>query len=246
MDLHEIHIKPDLVVAEPDECDVSMTLGNRTFALPIIARCTSDEEVTEFADMGCLYVMETQDLKRFVTHMNYKGHVVSVSVDASPDRLSELKEIVDGGFRIDYITVKEPHAHSARVLNFLDELRKACPGSFIICGYVCTVDAVEYLHRRCDAIVYGNNHRLETGCGEITPQALHNCAALSLVPLIADVFDGHTDPGDLAKAIAIGATGAYYLPGYSGSDVDFIDYLKSTLAATVSYSGNKEIKDLRI
>lgn len=246
MDLHEIHIKPTLVVAEPDECNISMTLGNRTFALPIIARCTSDDEATEFADMGCLYVMETQDLKRFVTLMNYKGHVVSVSVDASPDKLSEIKELVEGGLRIDYITVKVPHAHSARVRNFLDEMRKVCPGSFIICGDVCTVDAVEYLQGHCDAIVYGNRHSPETGCGEVTPQVLNNCAVVSLVPLIADVLDDRTDPGDLAKLIAIGATASYYLPGYSGSDAHFIDYLKATLAETLSYSGHKQIKDMRI
>lgn len=132
------------------------------------------------------------------------------AIGATGDYLERAQHLVQMGATVLLIDVA--HGHHEHVVTALTELKKILPKHVdIIAGNVVTNEAARLLaNNGVDGIRVGVGGgsmcttRLKTGFGVPNVTALHDCNLFSDVPMIAD--GGIRYPGDIAKALAVGAS----------------------------------------
>ena len=206
-------------VESRSECDASVTLGARSFRLPVVPanmKTVVDETICIWlAQNGYFYVMHRFDLDNleFVKTMKAKGLFASISLGVKKPDYETVDQLAAGGLVPEYVTIDIAHGHADSVKNMIAHLRAKLPSTFIIAGNVATPEAVIDLENwGADATKVGVGPgkvcitKLKTGFGTGGWQlsALKWCARVATKPIIAD--GGIRDHGDIAKSIRFGAS----------------------------------------
>ena len=206
-------------VESRSECDASVTLGARSFRLPVVPanmKTVVDESICVWlAQNGYFYVMHRFDLDNieFVKAMKAKGLFASISLGVKKPDYDTVDQLATLGLVPEYVTIDIAHGHADSVKNMIAHLRSKLPSTFIIAGNVATPEAVIDLENRgADATKVGVGPgkvcitKLKTGFGTGGWQlsALKWCARVATKPIIAD--GGIRDHGDIAKSIRFGAS----------------------------------------
>jgi GMP reductase len=207
------------LVQSRSECDASVTLGRRSFRIPVVPAnmktVVSEETCSWMATNGYFYVMHRFDLDSvaFVKAMKAKGLYASISLGVKKPDYDTVDELVALGLEPEYITIDVAHGHADTVQRMIGYLKQYLPGSFVIAGNVGTPEAVIDLENwGADATKVGIGPgkvcitRMKTGFGTGGWQlsALKWCARVATKPIIAD--GGIREHGDIAKSIRFGAT----------------------------------------
>ena len=207
------------LVQSRSECDVSVTLGGRSFRIPVVPanmKTVVNEEIcTWMAKNGYFYVMHRFDLDSvaFVKAMTAKGLYASISLGVKKPDYDTVDQLVALGLAPEYITIDVAHGHADTVQKMVGYLKQHLPASFVIAGNVGTPEAVIDLENwGADATKVGIGPgkvcitRMKTGFGTGGWQlsALKWCARVATKPIIAD--GGIREHGDIAKSIRFGAT----------------------------------------
>lgn len=208
------------IVKSRKECDTTVTLGPRTFKLPVVPanmQTIIDEDLAvKFAKNDLFYVMHRFDEASripFIKKMHAHNLYASISVGIKDDEYRFVDQLVEEQLIPEYITIDVAHGHSEYVINMIKYIKEKCPQSFLIAGNVGTPEAVRELENAgADATKVGIGPgkvcitKLKTGFGTGGWQlaALNWCAKAARKPLIAD--GGIRNNGDIAKSIRFGAT----------------------------------------
>ena len=206
-------------VESRSECDASVTLGSRSFRIPVVPanmKTVVDEKICLWmAQNGYFYVMHRFDLDNvaFVRRMHGQGAYASISLGVKKADYDTVDTLAAQGLVPEYITIDIAHGHADTVQRMIRYLKEKLPASFIIAGNVGTPEAVIDLENwGADATKVGIGPgkvcitRLKTGFGTGGWQlsALKWCARVATKPIIAD--GGIREHGDIAKSIRFGAT----------------------------------------
>ena len=201
------------------ECDASVTLGTRSFRLPVVPanmKTVVDVPICIWlAQNGYFYVMHRFDLDnvQFVKTMKAQGLFASISLGVKKPDYDTVNELVASNLVPEYITIDIAHGHADSVKNMITYLREKMPSTFIIAGNVATPEAVIDLENwGADATKVGVGPgkvcitKLKTGFGTGGWQlsAVKWCARVATKPIIAD--GGIRDHGDIAKSVRFGAS----------------------------------------
>ena len=206
-------------VESRSECDASVTLGKRSFRLPVVPanmKTVVDETICLWlAQNGYFYVMHRFDLDnvQFVKDMHAKDVFASISLVVKKPDDDTADQQAAAGLVPEYITIDIAHGHADSVKNMIGYLKQKLPASFVIAGNVGTPEAVIDLENwGADATKVGIGPgkvcitKLKTGFGTGGWQlsALKWCARVATKPIIAD--GGIRDHGDIAKSVCFGAS----------------------------------------
>lgn len=201
------------------ECDASVTLGGRSFRIPVVPanmKTVVDETIcTWMAQNGYFYVMHRFDLDNvvFVRNMLARGLYASISLGVKQADYDTVDRLLAEGLVPDYVTIDIAHGHADSVQKMIGHLKQKLPTTFVIAGNVATPEAVIDLETwGADATKVGVGPgkvcitKLKTGFGTGGWQlsALKWCARVATKPIIAD--GGIRDHGDIAKSIRFGAS----------------------------------------
>ena len=130
------------------ECDASVTLGPRSFRIPVVPanmKTVVNERICIWlAENGYFYVMHRFDLDnlRFVQDMKARGLYASISLGVKKPDYETVAQLVALGLEPDYITIDIAHGHSDSVRDMIVHLKQKLPGAFVIAGNVATPEAV--------------------------------------------------------------------------------------------------------
>jgi GMP reductase len=206
-------------VESRSECDASVTLGGRSFRIPVVPanmKTVVDEAICSWlAKNGYFYVMHRFDLDnvQFVKDMHAKGVFASISLGVKKADYETVDRLAAANLVPEYITIDIAHGHADTVRSMIAYLKEKLPKSFVIAGNVGTPEAVIDLENwGADATKVGIGPgkvcitKLKTGFGTGGWQlsALKWCARVATKPIIAD--GGIRDHGDIAKSIRFGAS----------------------------------------
>ena len=206
-------------VESRSECDAGVTLGNRTFRIPVVPanmKTVVDESICLWlAKNGYFYVMHRFDLDNvaFVRAMHAQGAYASISLGVKSADYQAVDQLASQGLVPEYITIDIAHGHADTVQRMIAHIKAKLPASFVIAGNVGTPEAVIDLENwGADATKVGIGPgkvcitRMKTGFGTGGWQlsALKWCARVATKPIIAD--GGIREHGDIAKSIRFGAT----------------------------------------
>ncbi|PRY80988.1 GMP reductase [Alkalibacterium olivapovliticus] len=220
-DYEDIQLIPaKSIVKSRSECDTSVTLGNRRFALPVVPanmQTVVDEELSVWlAENDYFYVMhrfEEEARKAFVKMMHERDLYASISLGVKTDEYTFVEKLAQENLVPEYITIDVAHGHSEQVIDMIKQVKTFLPETFLIAGNVGTPEAVRELENAgADATKVGIGPgkvcttKLKTGFGTGGWQlaALSHCSKAARKPLIAD--GGIRTHGDIAKSIRFGAT----------------------------------------
>jgi GMP reductase len=205
------------VVDSRKECDTSVQFGPRRFDIPLypsnMKSVVDAEACAMFARRGWFYTMHrfSVDIVRFVADMQQNGLFASISAGVNEDSREQMQALLDAGLSPEYITLDIANAWCVKAERMIAWLRERFPNSFIIGGNVATGPAASDLESwGCDAIKVGIAGgrvcitKNKTGFHRPMVSTVLECAAAVKVPVVAD--GGIVEHGDIAKAIACGAT----------------------------------------
>ena len=206
-------------VQSRSECDASVTLGARSFRLPVVPanmKTVVDIPIcTWLAQNGYFYVMHRFDLDnvQFVKAMKAQGLFASISLGVKKPDYDTVNQLVASNLVPEYVTIDIAHGHADSVKDMIAHLKEKLPSTFIIAGNVATPEAVIDLENwGADATKVGVGPgkvcitKLKTGFGTGGWQlsAVKWCARVATKPIIAD--GGIRDHGDIAKSVRFGAS----------------------------------------
>ena len=206
-------------VESRSECDASVTLGQRSFRLPVVPanmKTVVDVPIcTWLAQNGYFYVMHRFDLDnvQFVKTMKAQGLFASISLGVKKPDYDTVDQLAALNLVPEYITIDIAHGHADSVKDMIAHLKEKMPSTFIIAGNVATPEAVIDLENwGADATKVGVGPgkvcitKLKTGFGTGGWQlsAVKWCARVATKPIIAD--GGIRDHGDIAKSVRFGAS----------------------------------------
>jgi GMP reductase len=220
-DYEDIQLIPaKCVVNSRSECDTSVTLGGRSFKLPVVPanmQTIMDEKIARYlAENNYFYIMhrfEPEKRVDFIKDMHARGLYASISVGVKEEEYSFIQQLKDEQLTPEYITIDIAHGHSNAVIEMIKHIKNNLPDSFVIAGNVGTPEAVRELeHAGADATKVGIGPgkvcitKIKTGFGTGGWQlaALRWCAKAASKPVIAD--GGIRTHGDIAKSVRFGAT----------------------------------------
>ncbi|WP_160680429.1 GMP reductase [Clostridium sp. C8-1-8] len=220
-DYEDIQLIPaKCIVNSRSECDTTVTLGNRSFKLPVVPanmQTIIDEKISVYlAENGYFYIMhrfEPEKRLEFIKDMQSRGLFASISVGVKDDEYKFVENLSAKNLVPEYITIDIAHGHSNAVIAMIQHIKKHLPESFVIAGNVGTPEAVRELENAgADATKVGIGPgkvcitKIKTGFGTGGWQlaALRWCAKAASKPVIAD--GGIRTHGDIAKSIRFGAT----------------------------------------
>ena len=220
-DYEDVQLIPNkCIVSSRSECDTAVTLGKRTFRLPVVPanmQTIIDDELAENLARGnYFYIMhrfQPETRMNFVKKMHDEGLFSSISIGVKEEEYQLVDDFAKAGLTPDYITIDIAHGHSNAVIDMIKHIKKVLPETFVIAGNVGTPEAVrEVENAGADATKVGIGPgkvcitKLKTGFGTGGWQlaAVRWCSKAATKPIIAD--GGIRDHGDIAKSIRFGAT----------------------------------------
>ncbi len=150
--------------------------------------------------------------------------LVAAASTVGDDGFARTEMLIDAG--VDVVVIDTAHGHSARVLEAVQRVKRLSNATQVIAGNVATAAAtLALIDAGADAVKVGIGPgsicttRIVAGVGVPQLTAIMDCAAAAAksgVPVIAD--GGIRFSGDLAKAIAAGASCAMVGSALAGTD----------------------------
>ncbi len=218
------------VVASRSECDISMKLGDKSFASPVFAAnmksILTPGICKRFDFCNWFYVYHRidgfSDILNFINVANReKWNTVSISIGVQADDIKVLEVSRQYNLRIDYITIDVALSFNDNIKKIIEAVDKYYPNAYLIVGNGATGEWIEFLETfgGVDAAKVGIGvskscrTRQFTGFGSTTVSSLIECVgAAKNLDIISDgglttEENGEVWIGDVAKALAIGATG---------------------------------------
>lgn len=177
----------------------------------------------------CTGLITVNDMEKAAHHPNAskdaQGRLLVAAATGTGDKgYARAEAIIDAG--VDIVVVDTAHGHSIHVLNQVTRIKKLSNRVQVIAGNVATGEAVQALiDAGADAVKVGIGPgsicttRIVAGVGVPQLSAIMECADMGAkhgVPIIAD--GGIKFSGDLAKAIAAGASTAMIGSLLAGTD----------------------------
>jgi len=204
------------ILTSRSKADTSVTLGNRTFMLPIVPsnmKCTIDSQLAHTLSYeGYFYIMH-----RFLDNINFireainNSHYISLSVGIKAEDRLLIKHIKENNIFVEYITLDIAHGHCIQALEMIEFIKENLPDTFVIAGNIATPEAAIDLELAGANAVkvgigQGNACTTKDKTGFTMPMftCVRNVAEKTKLPIIAD--GGVRCNGDIAKAIAAGAS----------------------------------------
>jgi len=148
---------------------------------------------------------------------------VAAAVGVGPDALERAQALVAAG--ADALVVDTAHGHSASVLEMVRRIKSACAAE-VVAGNIATAEATRALiDAGADAVKVGIGPgsicttRVVAGVGVPQVTAIYECAIAAAedgIPVIGD--GGITSSGDVAKAVAAGASAVMLGSLLAGTD----------------------------
>lgn len=220
-DYEDVQLIPNKCVIESrKDADTTVTLGLKTFKLPIVPanmQTVIDNDLAVWlAEHDYFYVMhrfEPETRLDFVKDMQTQGLFASISVGITASEYQLVDDLVAAGLVPEYITIDVAHGHSEFVIKMIHYIKEKLPTTFLIVGNLGTPQAVKEIEAAgADATKIGIGPgkacitKLKTGFGTGGWQlaALKWCAKGATKPIIAD--GGLRENGDIAKSIRFGAS----------------------------------------
>jgi GMP reductase len=225
------------VVGSRCECDTSIRFGNHTFNMPVCPanmKSVVNEETCKFlASKGWFYVMHRfgTDPIKFITEMHSYGYIASISIGVNIDSFNQIDDMVKANVYPDYITLDIASAWSPKAESMIKYIKDRMPDVFLIVGNMAVAEAVVEIEKwgaDCCKVFIGPGAacttKVKTGFTRPTVSCLLECVSASTKPIIAD--GGVREHGDIAKAIACGATmvmAGSLFSGYNQSSSEIIE-----------------------
>ena len=214
------------IVTSRSECSTKVSLREDgvQFQLPIVPanmECVIDPKIAKkLASHGYFYIYHRfgNDVLEFSQMMKAAGLFVSISIGVGTDAENTLRMLDNAGIIPEYITIDIAHGHAESMINMIQWIRTFYAGRtqpYVIAGNVSTAFAVIELEKcGANAIKVGIGPGsacttyMATGFGSrgIQASVIRECAyarKLKSTKIIAD--GGIKDPGDIAKALVLGA-----------------------------------------
>jgi GMP reductase len=205
------------MVGSRSECDTSVRFGKRTFNMPVcpanMASVVNEETCKFLASRGWFYVMHRfgTDPVKFIVEMHSSGYIASISIGVNAESYKQIDDIVAANLKPDYITLDIASAWSPKAEKMIKYVKDRLPESFLIVGNMAVGEAVQEIEKwgaDCCKLFIGPGlactTKLKTGFTRPTISCLQECVQAAAKPVIAD--GGVREHGDIAKAIACGAT----------------------------------------
>lgn len=222
-DFCDINLIPQkCVVSSRSEIDTEIQFGKHSFALPVVPanmECVIDEDIAvRLAREHYFYIYHrfNTNILQFSRRMKQEGLPISISIGVNQEAYDMLLDLQKNELYPDYITIDIAHGHCIKMEAILRWIREnLLYRPFIIAGNVSTGEAVKDLEAwGADAIKVGIGPGsacttyLATGFGSRCAQAsiikeCVNARTYMSTKIIAD--GGIKDPGDIAKALVLGA-----------------------------------------
>jgi len=181
------------------------------------------------ADFKLKGLITVKDIQKLVKYPNASkddlGRLrVGAAVGVSADTVDRAEALVRA--HVDVLVVDTAHGHSQGVLDMVTTLRDRHPDVDLVAGNVATAEAtLALIERGVDAVKVGIGAgsicttRVVAGIGVPMVTAIADCARAAAdrgVPIIAD--GGIRYSGDIAKAIAVGASATMIGSLFAGTD----------------------------
>lgn len=167
-------------------------------------------------EKGILYPQSAKDEKGRL--------LVGAAIGITKDMLTRAQTLLEAG--ADVLVVDTAHGHSQGVLDAVRKLKEVFPDCQLVAGNIATADAATALIKAgADAIKVGIGPgaicttRVIAGIGVPQITAIYDCAQAAAkhgIPVIAD--GGIKFSGDIAKAIAAGASGCMMGSLFAGTN----------------------------
>jgi len=176
--------------------------------------------------VGLITVKDIEKAKRYpnASKDSLGRLMVGAAVGVTADHRDRVALLVAAG--ADVIVVDTAHGHSARVRDFVVEIKKDFPSASVVAGNVGTAEATEFLARAgADAVKVGIGPgsicttRIVAGVGVPQFSAILECSRAARkhgIPIIAD--GGIKYSGDITKALAAGAETVMIGGMFAGTD----------------------------
>lgn len=217
------------IVGSRSECDTSVTFGPKTFAMPVVPanmKAVVNEETCEYmAKNGWFYVMHRFNINvvTFMDRMIKSSLFTSISIGVNEDTYRDLQYLLDAKLYPDYMTLDIANAWCPKAEKMVKYVKDKFPKTFLIVGNMATPEAVREIEQwgaDCVKIGIGPGKacttKLKTGFTRPMISCLMECVPEASTPVIAD--GGITEHGDIAKALACGATMVMAGSLFSGYD----------------------------
>lgn len=225
-DFRDLNLIPrKCIVSSRNECDTSTHFGKFKFKLPIVPanmECVINKNIaTKLASHGYFYIYHRfhNDTIHFVEEMKKKGLISSISIGVNDDSYELIEKLNLKNIIPDYITIDIAHGHSLKMKNIIKFIHKQFSTyesrPYIIAGNVSTPDAVVDLEdwgADCIKVGIGCGSActtyMMTGFGSRNTQAsiVQECSKAKKNPNTTIIADGGiSEPGDVAKALVMGA-----------------------------------------
>jgi IMP dehydrogenase len=174
-------------------------------------------------------LITVKDIQKQITYPNACKDALGrlrcgAAIGVSRDSLERARALVDAG--VDVLVVDTAHGHSQGVVDMVARIRREFPDTDLIAGNVATAAATEALiGAGVDAVKVGIGGgsicttRVVAGIGVPMITSIMECARAAAtrgVPIIGD--GGIRYSGDLAKALAVGASCAMIGNLFAGTD----------------------------
>lgn len=213
----QIYLLPNkCIVNSRNECDITVTLGAKTFNSPIIAAnmksVINEKTCRFFAKQNWFYIMHrfgTDNIK-FIRKMKKDNLISSISVGVNGDSYNELKQMKNENILPEFITIDIAHGWAPKMEAMIKYIKDNFPDTFVIAGNVCTSAAVKELDAwGADAIKVGIAGgkvcitKNKTGFHRPMATTILECAKATKKDIIAD--GGVYEHGHVAIALSLGA-----------------------------------------
>jgi len=218
-DFHNINLIPKKCIVESrSEIDTESQLGPLKFSLPVVPanmECVINDEIAvKLAKNNFFYIHHrfNIDCLAFCKMMKAQGLLTSISIGVNKEAYDTLNLLHENDIFPDFITIDIAHGHSIK-MEAMIKFIKSKFSSYVIAGNVSTGSATADLEAwgaDCIKVGIGPGSActtyVATGFGSRGAQAsvIQECAfARKKAAIIAD--GGIKDPGDIAKALVLGA-----------------------------------------
>ncbi len=207
------------IVGSRSHCDTSIVFGGEEFHMPVYPsnmKSVVDIETCKYmASQGWFYTMHRfdTDIFDFVTRMMEERLFISISVGINTDSYEVLQRIYHEPLSVDYITIDVANAWSEKTHQMISFIKDKFPETFLIVGNVATGEAAREIEKwGADAIKVGIAGgsvcitKNKTGIHRPMVSTIKDCVAATASDTIIIADGGVVEHGDIAKAIACGAT----------------------------------------
>ena len=225
----DVLIRPAASSIEPAEAGLNTTIAGINLKYPFLSaamdRVTEARMAIALGKLGCLGVLHRncsiEEQAAMVEEAKRAG--VPVAAACGPFALDRAEALDRAG--CDAIVIDCAHGHNMKVVESAKQIKKKLHNAKLIFGNIATAEAAKEACKFADAVKVGVGPgsicttRLVSGVGVPQLSAILDVASVALkkgVPVIAD--GGIRTSGDIAKALAAGASAVMCGNMFAGSD----------------------------